>query len=33
MKKHTRRDFLKTTAGTAGLLAATPSLVGALEAS
>jgi predicted aldo/keto reductase-like oxidoreductase len=33
MKKHTRRDFLKTSAGSAGLLAAAPSLVGALEAS
>ena len=33
MQKHTRRDFLKTTAGSAGLLAAAPSLVGALEAS
>lgn len=33
MKKHTRRDFLKTSAGSAGLLAAAPSLLGALEAS
>jgi len=31
MKKHTRRDFLKTSAGSAGLLAAAPSLLGAAE--
>ena len=33
MKKHTRRDFLKTSAGSAGLLAAAPSLLSAVEAS
>jgi predicted aldo/keto reductase-like oxidoreductase len=33
MKKHTRRDFLKTSVGSAGLLAAAPSLVSAVEAS
>ena len=33
MKKHTRRDFLKTSAGSAGLLAAAPSLLSAAEAS
>jgi predicted aldo/keto reductase-like oxidoreductase len=32
MKKHTRRAFLKTSAGGAGLLAATPSLLEALDA-
>jgi len=33
MKKVTRRDFLKTSAGSAGLLAAAPSLLEALDAS
>jgi aryl-alcohol dehydrogenase-like predicted oxidoreductase len=33
MKKHTRRDFLRSSAGSAGLLAAAPSLLGAVEAS
>jgi predicted aldo/keto reductase-like oxidoreductase len=33
MKKHTRRDFLKTSAGSAGMLAAAPSLLEALDAS
>ena len=33
MKKLTRRDFLKTSAGSAGLLAAAPSLLEALDAS
>jgi aryl-alcohol dehydrogenase-like predicted oxidoreductase len=32
MKKVTRRDFLKTSAGSAGLIAAAPSLLGAVEA-
>jgi len=32
MKKHTRRDFLKTSAGSAGMIAAAPSLVGAFDA-
>ena len=32
MKKHTRRDFLKTSAGSAGLLAAAPALLEALDA-
>jgi predicted aldo/keto reductase-like oxidoreductase len=33
MKKVTRRDFLKTSAGSAGLIAAAPSLLGAVESS
>jgi aryl-alcohol dehydrogenase-like predicted oxidoreductase len=33
MRQRTRRDFLKTSAGSAGLLAAYPSLLGAVEAS
>jgi len=33
MKMHTRRDFLKTSAGSAGLLAAAPSVLSAVEAS
>ena len=33
MKKHTRRDFLKTSAGSAGMLAAAPSVLEALDAS
>jgi aryl-alcohol dehydrogenase-like predicted oxidoreductase len=33
MKKRTRRDFLKASAGSAGLLAASPALLGAVEAS
>ncbi len=33
MKKLTRRDFLKTSAGSAGMLAASPALLGAVEAS
>jgi aryl-alcohol dehydrogenase-like predicted oxidoreductase len=33
MKQLTRRDFLKTSAGSAGMLAASPTLLGAFEAS
>jgi aryl-alcohol dehydrogenase-like predicted oxidoreductase len=33
MRQRTRRDFLKTSAGSAGLLAASPALLGAVEAS